>query len=280
MNETLGEPTDLRDLAFLAAIVVLGLIVHWVRRNRPRQPRMDPGTAPPISEVLMSVWFLALGFGLAMILVPIARDWLPDSVPQGLIAGLALQLCLLAGAWQGRRWMANSGFRLPPILPEHPRRSGWLRSAGEGIIQLAAAFPLVLLVGVVWTLFLEVLRALGLPIPAEAQPSMEAFMQDLHWSSRLALIGLAIILAPIAEEVVFRGFLLPVLRARWPSLGAEWVVAIAFAAIHLHVGSFAPLVLLGFLFGRAYLTTGDIRIPIAFHAVFNLITLLRLYAAG
>jgi len=280
MSELLGETANLRDLAFLAALVVLGLAVRWTRRNRQVPALMEPGQAPPLSELLMAVWFLSVAFGLAILLVPLLQKALPSPLPQGLLAGLSLQLCLLAGAWQGRRWVAQAGFRLPPLLPTPGARPGWPRTTAEGLLQLAAALPLVLLVGIVWTLLLEVLKGLGIDVPTGAQPSMETFVQEMTWPARLALVFLAVGLAPVAEEVVFRGFLLPLLRARWPGLTAEIATACAFAAIHLHLGSFAPLALLGFLFGRAYLTTGDLRIPIVFHAAFNLITLLRLHAAG
>ncbi len=92
----------------------------------------------------------------------------------------------------------------------------------------------------------------------------------------------AVIIAPLWEEVVFRGVLYPFCKAhlgRWPAL---ITTGLLFGAIHGHLPSFLPLALLGVVLGLAYERTGSLWSPILLHTFFNLGTsinllLLRLY---
>jgi len=279
MNDLLAEPGALRDLVFVGCLAGLGVAVHLVRRRQPRPELVDAGPRVPAHEALLSVWFLLAAFMVALLAAPLVGGQMPAGAPPAFAGAVILQVLLLAGAWQGRRWLSHVGHGLPPLSAPDRSRS-WLDAGREGLLQLLAAFPVVLLASVVWSYLLVMLQSLGLDLPLEAQPGMEAFGGDLALGWRIALLLVTILLAPIAEEYVFRGFLLPLLRARGLALRGEWITALIFASIHVHLGSFVPLALLGFLLGRSYLSTGDIRVPIVFHATFNLITLLRLHAVG
>lgn len=86
----------------------------------------------------------------------------------------------------------------------------------------------------------------------------------------------AILIAPIWEEVVFRGILYPYCKARfgrWPGLAAT---SLLFGAIHFHLPSLLPLALLGLVLGLAYERTGSLWSPILLHALFNLGTAINL----
>ena len=73
----------------------------------------------------------------------------------------------------------------------------------------------------------------------------------------LALLLLtAVVLAPLFEEVVFRGTLLPVLAARFGSSTAVLLSALVFALAHLSVGELAPLTVLGIGLGLLRLRGG------------------------
>lgn len=92
-----------------------------------------------------------------------------------------------------------------------------------------------------------------------------------------------LLIAPVAEETVFRLGLQQALLKRsklhWGALSlANAVVALAFAALHaLHQGSvwmlltIAPALLLGWLWE---LSGGRLRLPVLFHAWFNLCLVL------
>lgn len=85
------------------------------------------------------------------------------------------------------------------------------------------------------------------------------------------LVGNLVVLAPLAEELFFRGWLYTGLRARWRYLPVLLVTTAAFAAIHWyadqrHALRVLPLALaLGILRERS----GSIRPALALHALYN-----------
>lgn len=91
-----------------------------------------------------------------------------------------------------------------------------------------------------------------------------------------------VVLAPLAEELLFRGWLYTALRARWRFLPSFVVTAAAFAAIHwdanhLHMLRVLPLAL---AVGLLRELTGSIRPTIALHAAYNLVIVAITLAAA
>ncbi len=93
----------------------------------------------------------------------------------------------------------------------------------------------------------------------------------------------AVILGPLAEEVVFRGLVLPGLARHMAPYTALWVTAILFAIFHIpsHGGGALIPGFLGVIFGWARLRSGNLRAAVVLHAANNLfVTLLAWLAAG
>ena len=87
----------------------------------------------------------------------------------------------------------------------------------------------------------------------------------------------AVLFAPVQEELIFRGYLYGLAR-RHLGVGAGLVVSSAlFAGIHLHLPSFAGLFMLAVCLALAYEWTGSILVPMAMHALFNLLSVLVLF---
>jgi membrane protease YdiL (CAAX protease family) len=91
------------------------------------------------------------------------------------------------------------------------------------------------------------------------------------------MIALAVLVAPLAEEFVFRAGLFRYLRTRLPRSAALLVPAVVFAVLHGNYASFGPLVALAIVFSVAYERTGHIGTTIVAHALFNLNTLLAIF---
>ena len=97
---------------------------------------------------------------------------------------------------------------------------------------------------------------------------------------RFALAVVAIVLAPISEEIIFRGILYPtVKRLGYPRL-ALWGVALLFAAIHASLPIFLPLFLLAVALTLLYEKTGNLLAPIAAHALFNALNFAMFFLAN
>jgi membrane protease YdiL (CAAX protease family) len=86
-----------------------------------------------------------------------------------------------------------------------------------------------------------------------------------------------IVMAPVGEEVLFRGILYPTVKRNYGGQIALWGTAILFGAIHLNLSSFVPLVLLAVILIYLYEYTGNLLAPIAVHCVFNATNFVALY---
>lgn len=107
------------------------------------------------------------------------------------------------------------------------------------------------------------------------QPAVQALKDNEVWYDRAMLAVVAILLAPLAEEMLFRGILYPAIKqAGYPKL-AIWITSIAFAAIHGHAPSFLSLLLLALLLTWVYEHTQNLVAPIIAHACFNALNFLK-----
>jgi membrane protease YdiL (CAAX protease family) len=111
----------------------------------------------------------------------------------------------------------------------------------------------------------------------DSQPIMQLFEQAGEPAKRIPIIILAIVIAPLAEEFFFRGFLYGVLKRYAGALPALVFTGVAFALIHLHVPSLLPLFLLACVLTLAYELSGSLLVPMAMHALFNAITLVGVF---
>lgn len=97
------------------------------------------------------------------------------------------------------------------------------------------------------------------------------------WTVGLTILN-AVLLAPIVEELLFRGLLLPSL-AKWlksPAMGLA-VSSILFGLIHYNVAKTVPaLIVFGVVLGATYLKTRSLVAAILVHALFNAKTILWL----
>lgn len=85
------------------------------------------------------------------------------------------------------------------------------------------------------------------------------------------------VLAPFAEEVIFRGVLLSALRERWGDRTAILVSSLAFASVHVLPVAMVPIFVLALILGRLYVKSRTLWLPIATHALFNSLGLIAIY---
>jgi membrane protease YdiL (CAAX protease family) len=93
---------------------------------------------------------------------------------------------------------------------------------------------------------------------------------------RVYLGVFTVVIAPVAEEFIFRGMLYPfVKQAGWPRLA--WVgVNFLFAVVHWNATALVPLFLLGLVLTWLYERTDSLLAPITAHAFFNAVNLVVL----
>jgi membrane protease YdiL (CAAX protease family) len=90
----------------------------------------------------------------------------------------------------------------------------------------------------------------------------------------------AAIAAPLFEEFLFRGFLLPSLTRYTSVWGAIFISSLLFAAAHLSLSEILPLTALGMVLGIVYTRSRNLLSSMLLHSLWNSGTLISLFLLG
>lgn len=252
--------------AIVGAYLFWQLVLSREARARPPMAALLPWRTTVADLLIFGLLVVGGTFIAAVIGGVVAHALHLHGDANTVFTGSAAQIGMLAGVWIC--WTRTDS--APPASP--PNSYNVLRS---GAATFLISLPLLLITSNVSEF---IVKALGLP--AERQSLIAMFA---HADSPLLLtimIILAVIIAPLTEELVFRAGLFRYLRGwapRWVALG---VSAVIFASLHVNwvtlegLTSFAPLVVLAVMFGLAYERTGKIGTSIVAHALFNLNTVI------
>jgi hypothetical protein len=96
----------------------------------------------------------------------------------------------------------------------------------------------------------------------------------------LIFFSTAAIAAPLFEEMIFRGFLLPSLTRYFPVWGAIVLSSLLFSIAHLSLSEVLPLTALGLVLGIVYTRSRNILASMIVHSLWNSGTLLSLFILG
>jgi len=112
------------------------------------------------------------------------------------------------------------------------------------------------------------------------QPIVPPFMVDAYktTSSLPALLFALVVVAPIFEEIFFRGFLFQGIRySRLGPIGAIGITSLLWAVIHLQydIYGIATVFALGLLFGIARLKTDSIHLLMVMHSFVSLVATME-----
>jgi membrane protease YdiL (CAAX protease family) len=132
--------------------------------------------------------------------------------------------------------------------------------------------PLVLLAQVLNRQLLEALEVTG-----EVPYSMVFFHSAGTFYEEIAMVLLVAGLAPVAEELFFRGVLYRAFGEFFPVGIAALLSALVFASSHFTLQQFLPLAVLGYFLAHYYENTNSLVTPITMHTLQNTSSLLILY---
>ena len=98
---------------------------------------------------------------------------------------------------------------------------------------------------------------------------LRAFFESLATGNLLQTLFVLVLVAPLTEELLFRGVILQGFLARYSAPKAVFWSAFLFAAFHLNPWQFAIAFVLGILFGWLVVQTGSLVPVLIGHAVAN-----------
>lgn len=209
-----------------------------------------PPAYPTLKESWASLgWFLLITIGLALIVfVPVeAIGQVPKVVKTGLLYGLAILSNALLVLWLRRRAGPERWLR---VRWQVPRRPG-----------LAAG--LLLLIVPAAAVLLSVQHFLHLPAWAAGK--------QLATLAAHPVLGLLVgcVGAPVTEELLFRGVLLPGLLRNYSPAVAIGQTALLFGIFHFNPAQALNAFLLGLLLGWVYYRCRSLWLCIGLHGLFN-----------
>jgi membrane protease YdiL (CAAX protease family) len=208
---------------------------------------------------------LGIGVGVSVISYRLGHDAgdgtaIFAGVPVGIIAATAM-----SGAF------AATGFAFSVVRFREPLSSlGFVKTKGFKPYVFAVGMWIIgLSVLVFWVQALYWLGIDSLTPPDTAQEAL-----DEAGDSIVVTIVLVGILGPIAEEIFFRGYVLPGLVKRF---GIGWSLLLSsliFGLFHIDPGAIVPTFALGLALGWVYLKTGSIWPAMFAHGLHNTVAVL------
>ncbi|MDQ2867091.1 MAG: CPBP family intramembrane metalloprotease [Verrucomicrobiota bacterium] len=147
-------------------------------------------------------------------------------------------------------------------------RFGVSRVLATGVVLLITAYPLIFAA--------EWLSATFAGTGNERQGIIELFSGSESMTQRIMIIVLGVVIAPVAEEFIFRFFLYGVMRRYAGRTLGIIVSSLLFAAVHAHLPSLAPLFVFAVCLALAYDWSGSILVSMTMHSLFNALTFFAL----
>ncbi len=221
-------------------------------------------------------WPVLLAFGLVALATASAfgSSWI--AYRSGILTGLA----------PDARAAALASIIFLQYVPPIALAGGWARKHGAGLSEAFALRRFSVGAGIGLAIGLAVAgRALGvqyallmsrLGVVAPETPDVTRLFPTSPIGVMATLLTVVII-APLAEEALFRGVIFPGLRERWGQVAGVLVSSALFALIHFQWYQFVPILMLGILLAWLTSATRSIWPAVMCHAIFNASGVALLY---
>lgn len=222
------------------------------------------GLRDMVSAGLMGVALMAAG--LLAVLAAALLVGLDVENPQNQMllafAMLGLEALLIPPVW----WWGMRKHGAPPAsLGLRP--APWPRS----LLYVGLGLVAILALNAGWSVVMERFGLAGQP------DIVPLFGEGL--TGLLSALLVAAVVAPVAEELFFRGFLYAGLRDCWGLPAGVAISSILFGVVHLTPGVMVPITLMGALLAWLYEATDSLWPPIVLHAAYNGLAVIIMYMA-
>lgn len=222
---------------------------------------MTSDTYPSLTRALGLLLATLMFAGLLAVVVYESLPGWPEILRMAVPTEIALALAV---AWAVRR----SGL-------------GWREALAWRPFEARHVVPLGLILIGSLTVFTELYVVIQkiVPVPGPFESALAELLEIRGTVDAVATIGVAVILAPVLEEALFRGVILQGLARRYGPRAATVWTAIFFALFHLYnPWQIVPTFFLGIVLAWIVLTTRSLPAAIGIHAAFNAAS-LALFAA-
>jgi membrane protease YdiL (CAAX protease family) len=240
-----------------------------------------PERGSPLPDVPWSLLEALLVFGAGLVLAQLTGQALPLLVDPVTAQGIFFPLTLAVLA-------ATAAGYIRLVHPGHVRELlGGLRVRGLHVLQ-GIGFGVVafLVINLGFSLLIQLVANLT----GGELPTVQEDLREATRDPRIGavVVGSAVLIAPVAEELFFRGMVFQALRTKlgaWPGIGMSGFL---FGAAHLFgsqelagaLYTFVVLSAFGMFLAWALNRTGTIAVPILMHMTFNGAAVLGILLVG
>lgn len=262
-------PAEFQILETVFLIVVASLLLlalpgyAWLRLSTQKRKEAQGGDTPPC--VIQSLDLIIVGLYILVFTVFLKGTESKMENPEDLkmSAGLVLLSSIAMLSIAGivpltLFWRTNLieffGLRWPSW-----KTIFWIMPAFVFAMMIVGA----ILVACGWQTWIQ--DSLG----AKPQEAVTLVRETSDVGLLVAMAVTAIIFAPITEELIFRGYLYPVVKRFTDRWFASIFSGVLFGVIHFNVMALPMLALMGIILAVIYEKSGSLWVPIGCHAAFN-----------
>ena len=139
----------------------------------------------------------------------------------------------------------------------------------QGLKGWLMIIPIVFLVSLIMNLLIEQQNG--------SNPLLEIVLNNNNYFAFILLFLTTTLLAPLFEETIFRGILLPILSRDFGKIMGITISAFIFALAHLSISEMLPLFVLGIGLGFTRMVSGRLFSSVIMHSLWNGLTFLNLF---
>jgi len=261
------------DTIWLAGLILLAcwlldtsLGTKALADSQPRRNSMPPHL--PLVPLLL--WFGAVSLAVALVqkLTPGLQGWqeaFRDNLVMSIGAVVTIAAMMFLAHIHFARRLKGFGLNIKTIFKDF----------FMAILNLLAVWPLILAAVTVTIYFAKLFTDQDYQMQQHQQ--LEMITEYPQLPLRIMIVFVAVVIAPLLEEMMFRGFVQTTIRSffnirnsAWPAIAAS---SVFFAMMHADPGHWPSLFILGVCLGYSYEKSGSLLRPIFIHLFSNAISI-------
>jgi len=268
------ETINATDFIWLAGLILLAcwlLDTSLGRKALADSPPRRNSMPPYLPLVPLLLWFGAVSMAVVLVqkLTPGLQGWqevFRNNLVMSIGAVVTMAAMMFLAHMHFARRLKGFGLNIRTIVKDF----------FMAFFNLLAVWPLIL-AAVTVTIYLAKLFT-NQDYQMQQHQQLEMITEYPQLPVRIMIVFVAVVIAPLLEEMMFRGFVQTTIRSflnirnsAWPAIAAS---SVFFALMHADPSHWPSLFILGVCLGYSYEKSGSLFRPIFIHLFFNTISIV------
>lgn len=274
------EAHDIGPIEALISIVILLIIgssaLLWIKQllggKEIEDAEREPLPAWPIGWTNFLIFICAIITGIFFMQIFVGAlfsETIKTADGEFTMGTAILSVCILHIPLLGVFFGLRRAYPLHYSGSLNSKRLSFGQAFPRALVLFVRFVPVIWIASLIWGGIIYLLE-----VEAPPQPLVTLFAEGGNVLGMILLTLFAVILAPISEELIFRGCFYRFLKSKTNIPFAFLISGVFFSLMHANLATFVPLMVIGILLAYIYEEEGNILIPICFHACFNALSLL------